>query len=123
MELWNDGRLGFLRILSVFRFIVKTIMPLTQHSSIPNPIFPIFHHSNWGEAPNLFIGFRCRPTYGNTLSAKRLTFKYSKQDWLSTAIFEANANIFCNIDNSFGGSIFKFVVCFEELRSLRSQLE
>jgi len=29
------------------------ILPLTQNSIIPEPIIPVFHHSSWGEAPDL----------------------------------------------------------------------
>jgi len=29
--------------------------PLIQHCIIPEPIIPLFQHSNWGEAPNLYI--------------------------------------------------------------------
>jgi hypothetical protein len=44
--LWNDGIVVDKRILSIFNFIVNTIIALTQQSRIPKPIFPIFQHSN-----------------------------------------------------------------------------
>ncbi|CAB1068290.1 hypothetical protein D1AOALGA4SA_305 [Olavius algarvensis Delta 1 endosymbiont] len=47
-------------MLSNFSFMVKTIVPFTQQGSIPKTIFPIFtlfQHSNWGEAPNLSFIF------------------------------------------------------------------
>jgi hypothetical protein len=46
MESWNDGTTVFLKDIIRFNYIVLTVMPLTHHSSIPNPIFPIFQHSN-----------------------------------------------------------------------------
>jgi len=65
MELWNDGTLGFLEDIIRFSSNVKTIMPLTQHSSfLSEPEakshfsnIPTFQHSNWGEAPNLSTGY------------------------------------------------------------------
>ncbi len=59
MELWNDGIVGFQRILSILNFIVKpdfAIYPILQypktHYSAKASLRA--HHSNWGEAPNLF---------------------------------------------------------------------
>jgi hypothetical protein len=56
MEGWNAGRLVFKRILSIFDFIFDTyvtINPTLHYPSTHCSIIPSFHHSNWGEAPNL----------------------------------------------------------------------
>jgi len=58
MELWNSGILEawFLkRILFIFSFSSTQILPSTQHCIIPELIIPLFHHSNWGETPNLLF--------------------------------------------------------------------
>jgi hypothetical protein len=80
MELWNDGIVGFQRILSILNFIVKTnftIYPILQypktHYSAKASLRAQYsakaslraHHSNWGEAPNLspFMPVECRLVY------------------------------------------------------------
>ncbi len=48
--------MGFKRILSILNFIVKTnfaIYPMLQYPKTHFSNIPAFHHSNWGEAPNL----------------------------------------------------------------------
>jgi hypothetical protein len=47
---------GFQRILSILNFIAKTdfaIYPILQYPKTHFSNIPAFHHSNWGEAPNL----------------------------------------------------------------------
>jgi len=40
MELWKDGIVGFLKEIILFQFYRLTFgEPLSQHASIPNPIF------------------------------------------------------------------------------------
>ncbi len=56
MEWWNDGIVGFQRILSILNVIVKlnfAIYPILQYPKTHFSNIPAFHHSNWGEAPNL----------------------------------------------------------------------
>jgi hypothetical protein len=56
MELWNSE--FFKRILPIFNFIVKTISainPTLQYPKTHSSNIPAFQHSNWGEAPNLFM--------------------------------------------------------------------
>jgi hypothetical protein len=44
----------FLKRYYPFLILSSThVLPLTQHCIIPEPIVPLFHHSNWGKAPNL----------------------------------------------------------------------
>jgi hypothetical protein len=78
MELWNSGILEscFLkRILFIFSFSSTQILPSTQHRIIPELIIPLFHHSNWGETPNLLflrsfhIMTGCCPNHIEDLSA------------------------------------------------------
>ncbi len=48
--------MGFKRILFIFNFIVQTnfaIYPILQYPKTHFSKIPAFHHSNWGEAPNL----------------------------------------------------------------------
>jgi hypothetical protein len=37
---------------SIFVLSSTQILPSTQHCIIPEPIIPLFHHSNWGVATN-----------------------------------------------------------------------
>ncbi len=56
MELWNDGIVGFQGKISILNFIVKmnfAIYPILQFPKTHFSNIPAFHHSNWGEAPNL----------------------------------------------------------------------
>ena len=46
MEDWNDGIVVDKRILSILILSSIRSLPLTQQSSIPKPISPIFQHSN-----------------------------------------------------------------------------
>jgi len=51
MKYW---KVGFLKGYQPFLILSSTQnLPLTQYCIIPEPIIPLFQHSNWGEAPNL----------------------------------------------------------------------
>jgi hypothetical protein len=54
--------IGAQRMLTIFILssIPPVVGPLIQHCIIPEPIIPLFQHSNWGEAPKFKIchGFR-----------------------------------------------------------------
>ncbi|RZB36595.1 MAG: hypothetical protein SRB2_02091 [Desulfobacteraceae bacterium Eth-SRB2] len=60
-RIWNNGivefwKVGFKRILASFNFIVNTnftINPILHYPITHYSIIPAFHHSNWGETPNL----------------------------------------------------------------------
>jgi hypothetical protein len=57
MELWNDGIVGFQRKFSILNFSVKmnfAICPILQYPKTHLSNIPVFHHSNWDEAPNLY---------------------------------------------------------------------
>jgi hypothetical protein len=52
MECWNSGILGFENLK--IGFIGKN--PLQKNLKIGHlPLIPLFHHSNWGEAPKFNI--------------------------------------------------------------------
>jgi hypothetical protein len=57
---WNNGISGRLFLKGYYPFLILSstyILSLTQHRIIPEPFIPSFHHSNWGEAPNLGYSF------------------------------------------------------------------
>jgi hypothetical protein len=55
-RIWNTERLVFKRISAIFNFIVNTNFTIN-----PEPIIPLFQHSNWGEAPNLHPDYPVNP--------------------------------------------------------------
>jgi hypothetical protein len=69
VERWN---IGFQKDINHFNFIVNpagggTINPTLHYPRTHYSTIPLFHHSNWGEAPNLspllncyFILFVCQ---------------------------------------------------------------
>jgi hypothetical protein len=44
MESWNDGMMGFQRILSILNFIGRTHPADYLIMQYPKPIFPLFQH-------------------------------------------------------------------------------
>jgi len=58
MEQWNTGILEGWFLKGYYPFLILSstqILPLTPNCIIPEPIIPLFQHSNWGEAPNSCI--------------------------------------------------------------------
>jgi len=56
LEWWNTGRLVFKRISAILNNILDTNFIINSKLRYPSTrysIIPTFHHSNWGEAPDL----------------------------------------------------------------------
>jgi hypothetical protein len=61
MEYWKSGILEGWFLKGYYNFIVNTnftINPILHYPRTHYSIIPAFHHSNWGEAPNLIVARR-----------------------------------------------------------------